>query len=137
MKKALCPTCGGGVFPGRETTECPDSFHTEGGTPDAEVHLAGKRRYYGGPLCRCPTCRENQKLIRELEREGIRTARKNVDLTTQTIIRFTELELREALIEAAHDEYPDHDASGCAHPTHCVHADLDNIIRNIITKRPT
>lgn len=23
----LCPTCGGGVFPGRQITQCPDAFH--------------------------------------------------------------------------------------------------------------
>jgi hypothetical protein len=132
----LCPTCGGGVFPGRQITDCVDPFHGEK-QKMYEVHEANGRRFYGGPQCKCPTCKENQAKIRELEREGIRTAGKNVDLTVQTIIRFTELEMREALIEAAHDEYPDHDASECAHPTHCVHADLDNIIRNIITKRPT
>mgnify|MGYP000969646827 CR=1 FL=1 len=24
----LCPKCGGGVWPGREVTRCPDTFHT-------------------------------------------------------------------------------------------------------------
>lgn len=23
----LCPTCGGGTFPGRQITDCPDAFH--------------------------------------------------------------------------------------------------------------
>lgn len=53
---------------------------------DAEVHLAGKHRYYGGPHCKCPTCKENQRLIRELEKELIRVAAENVALTTQLII---------------------------------------------------
>lgn len=86
---------------------------------EAEVHLVGKHRYYGGPKCRCPTCKENQKKIRELEKELIDTAGRNVDLTTQTIIRFTEAEVREALLQAAHAESPDY----------------DNIIRSIILKR--
>ena len=27
MKDDLCPTCGGGVYPGRQSTDCPDVFH--------------------------------------------------------------------------------------------------------------
>lgn len=41
----LCPTCGGGVWPGKETARCSDAFHR------APLFGSGTEPTVEGPLC--------------------------------------------------------------------------------------
>lgn len=37
----LCPTCGGGIWPGRQTTQCPNAFHRQGKPLEAKIFVFG------------------------------------------------------------------------------------------------